>query len=210
MSKIKHSSPPGPAEGRFFSQFWPTRCIQDTTPPPAPWLPPCQETGPAESGPGVQPWPCWWKSGKAAQTSAGPQVLWTANSNACNLTGILHTWNMTSSCPYELGFGSEWTSNLITCCLTSLGQECPQLQDALFLNPNSFFIILLHISPDCKRKVTLITTVFTYLITTDWSFMCVLLYLNNNLRATVTTVIAFCSDSDSDYYTRILRMYAIQ
>lgn len=77
-----------------------------------------------------------------------PKFCGQQNSNACKLTRILYTWNIMSR--YELGFlwnECVWTSNLVTCCLASLGQECPQLQDALFLNSNSFFIIFLHISP---------------------------------------------------------------
>lgn len=44
-----------------------------------------------------------------------------------------------------------WTTSLdlFTCSLAGFGQECPQLQDALFFNPDSFFIIFLNISPHC-------------------------------------------------------------
>lgn len=37
----------------------------------------------------------------------------------------------------------------ITCSLPRLGQQCPQLQDALFFNLDGFLIILLNISPHC-------------------------------------------------------------
>lgn len=106
--ELKHFLPPGPVEGRFFSRFWPTQCTQDTTPPPARWLPPCQETGPAESGPGVRPWPCWWKSGKAAQISADPRVLWAANSDACKQTCTRYTRNIMSSCPPVWKEAASW------------------------------------------------------------------------------------------------------
>lgn len=49
--------PPEPVVGRSSSQPWPTQCIQDTVPPPALLQPPCQEIGPAESGPAGLPWP---------------------------------------------------------------------------------------------------------------------------------------------------------
>lgn len=52
--------------------------------------------------------------------------------------------------------GTGWTTKfaLITCSLSGLSQECPQLQDALFFNPDSFLIVLLNISPHCLRKTT--------------------------------------------------------
>lgn len=68
-------SPPELVAGRFSSLPWPTRCTPDTVPPPDPSLPPCPGRGPAESAPVGQPLPCWWRSGKASQTSADPQAL---------------------------------------------------------------------------------------------------------------------------------------
>lgn len=49
-----------------------------------------------------------------------------------------------------------WTTkfDLITCSLSGLSQERPQLQDALFFNPDSFLIVLLNISPHCLKKTT--------------------------------------------------------
>lgn len=40
----------------------------------------------------------------------------------------------------------------ITCSLSCLGQECPQLQDALFFNSDSFLIVLLNISPHYQER----------------------------------------------------------
>lgn len=68
-------SPPELVAGRFSSLPWPTRCTPDTVPPPDPSPPPCPGRGPAESAPVGQPLPCWWRSGKASQTSADPQAL---------------------------------------------------------------------------------------------------------------------------------------
>ena len=41
---------------------------------------------------------------------------------------------------------------MLTRCLACLGQQCAQLQDALLFNPDSFFIILLDISPHCLKR----------------------------------------------------------
>ena len=69
------SSPPEPVVGRSSSRPWPSQCIRDTAPPPAPSLPPCRGRGRAESGPAGPLWPCWWRSGRASQTSADPPAL---------------------------------------------------------------------------------------------------------------------------------------
>lgn len=69
------SSPQVLVWGRSSSLSWPTQYIPDTAQPPVRSLPPCPGRGPAESGPGGQPWPCWWRSGTAAQTSAGRRAL---------------------------------------------------------------------------------------------------------------------------------------